>query len=143
MTDPAPAPTTFELKTTDAMRRRCRELTRKDGMDDYDRVVAMLLDDFDTLTQERDAWRQECELRTEDYQRAYRREMDNQARAERADAEVARLREALTRIDAIAPPVTDACTAEALRGIVQMMGDFAYAALAGAGEKREGGDDGR
>lgn len=52
-------------------------------------------DAIEALRAERDAWQQECELRTEDYQRAYRREMDNAARAEKAEAENARLREVL------------------------------------------------
>jgi hypothetical protein len=38
-----------KLKTTPAMRARCRELTRQGGTDDYDSVVQMLLDDFDLL----------------------------------------------------------------------------------------------
>jgi hypothetical protein len=36
----------LNLKTTPAMRDRLRELSVKDGHDDYDRVVLMLLDDF-------------------------------------------------------------------------------------------------
>lgn len=42
---------------------------------------------IEALRAERDAWQQECELRTEDYQRAYRREMDNAARAALAPVE--------------------------------------------------------
>ena len=36
----------LNLKTTPAMRDRLRELTKTDGIDDYDRCVMMLLDDF-------------------------------------------------------------------------------------------------
>lgn len=36
----------LNLKTTPEMRDRIRELTKKDGIDDYDRAVMMLLDDF-------------------------------------------------------------------------------------------------
>jgi hypothetical protein len=43
------------LKTNEAMRRRCRELTREGDADDYDRVVAMVLDDFETIAKQRDA----------------------------------------------------------------------------------------
>jgi hypothetical protein len=38
--------TQLNLKTTPEMRDRIRELSVKDGHDDYDRAVLMLLDDF-------------------------------------------------------------------------------------------------
>lgn len=38
--------TQLALKTTPDMRERIRELAQTKGMDDYDRAVLMLLDDF-------------------------------------------------------------------------------------------------
>jgi len=38
--------TQLQFKTTPEMRERIRELTKTDGVDDYDRAVMMLLDDF-------------------------------------------------------------------------------------------------
>ncbi len=37
------------MKTTKAMRDRLRELSRKDGSDDYDRVVVMVVDDLEEM----------------------------------------------------------------------------------------------
>lgn len=37
------------MKTTKAMRDRLRELSRKDGADDYDRVVVMVVDDLEEM----------------------------------------------------------------------------------------------
>ena len=39
----------MQLQTTPAMRDRLRELSNVNGKDDYDRVVLLLLDDFEAL----------------------------------------------------------------------------------------------
>jgi hypothetical protein len=39
----------IEYQTTPEMRARCRELARTPNMDEYDRVVLAVLDDFEKL----------------------------------------------------------------------------------------------
>ena len=53
------------------------------------------------------------------------------ARVKIVEAREKQMREALVRIDALDPDVPDACTADALRGLVMRMGEIARNALAG------------
>lgn len=39
----------YQLRSTKGIRERCRELTRTDGHDDYDRAVLCVLDDLEAL----------------------------------------------------------------------------------------------
>lgn len=111
-----------------------------------DEVIASMEKTIEALRAERDAWRQECELRTEDYQRAYRREMDNADRAEKAEAALRKMDAKMKALQELAIWMTG-CEYDFTQHAYYMDNKHLFtwnldgAALAPVEDK--GGDDGR
>ena len=121
----------WENLVTDELVKRLRDWPRQ-GATKSTNLLGDAADRIEALTAERDVaikwWGESTELTRQ----ARLQYSEEKARAEAAEAESDRLREALAMIDAIDPEHRiDGCAQTVVRGLVLRMGEIARAALNG------------